>query len=78
MCVLFSLFEFHPFSHVLHDSHVRLRLSKILNTACFLRTNLALIDDFYQRAESNYIFHVYYSEKNCSSLGTVCPWTLTV
>lgn len=31
--------------------HVRLRLSKILNTARFVRTNLTLIDDFYQRDE---------------------------
>ena len=32
-------------------SHVRLRLSKILNNARFVRTNLTLMDDFYQRAD---------------------------
>ena len=47
VCSSFVVLSFIHLAMFCMVSHVRLRLSKILNTARFLRTNLNLIDDFY-------------------------------
>ena len=47
MCSFFVLLSFIHLAVLCMVPHVRLRLSKILNTARFLRKNLNLIDDFY-------------------------------
>ena len=51
VCSFFVILSFIHLAMFCMVSHVRLRSSKILNTARFLTTNLTLIDDFYQRAE---------------------------
>ena len=51
VCSFFVILSFIHLAMFCMVSHVRLRLSKILNTARFLRTNLTLMDDFYQLAE---------------------------
>ena len=86
VCSFFVILSFNHLAMLCMVSHVRLRLSKILNTARFPRTNLNLINCFLPvRSEIRFVlhdkcsfFHVYYFENNCSSLGMVCTWTLMV
>ena len=47
VCSSFVVLSFIHLAMFCMVSHVRLRLSKILNTARFRRRNLNLIDDFY-------------------------------
>ena len=47
VCSFFVVLSFIHLAMFCMVSHVRLCLSKILNTARFLRRNLNLIDDFY-------------------------------